>query len=399
MNDAIKIDSDIYWVGTNDFETALFESLWPLPEGVCYNSYLIMNDKVILIDLVKHTTEKNFIENISNLLNDKKVDYLIVNHMEPDHSGAMKILTKLYPEMKIIGNEKTISLINLFYGINTNCVCVKNEEVMEIGKNKFQFFLTPMVHWPESMATYEVNKNILFSSDIFGGFGTLNGGIFDDQVNLDFFENETRRYFSNIIGKYSQIAEKALAKLKNIKIKIIAPAHGPVFRKNPKHIFERYEKWSKQETECGVVIAYASMYGNTQVMAETVAKGLIENGIDNVKLYNVSKTHSSFIINDIWLYKGLILGSCTYNMQIFPYMNDLLSLLSDKNLINRYLGIFGSYSWSGGALKGLKDFASKSKLEIINPDIEAKCHPTKDDLSNCYLLGQNMAKKVLENFK
>ncbi len=397
MYEPIKIASNIYWVGVNDFDTNLFESIWPLPQGVSYNSYLIVSDKVILIDLVKHTMEKILFEKLYKLLNGRKIDYLIVNHMEPDHSGALRMLTGLYPDIKIIGNEKTIDLIKYFYDVTSNCICIKNEEIINLGNNKFQFFLTPMVHWPESMVTYEPDENILFSSDIFGSFGSLNGGIFDDEVNLAFYENEARRYFSNIIGKYSKIAEKALNGLSGINIKVIAPAHGPIYRKNPKYIIEKYFKWSRQETDIGVVIAYASMYGNTQIMAESVARGLTENGINNIRLYNVSKTHSSFIINDIWQFRGLILGSCTYNMQIFPYMHDLISLLNDKNLINRYIGIFGSYSWSGGALKGLNAFAEKSKIEKVEPSIEAKCHPTEKDIENCYLLGKNMAKKILAN--
>lgn len=395
MYEPIKIRPEIFWVGVNDFDTPLFESIWPLPQGVSYNSYLIVSDKVILVDVVKNTTEKLLLEKLDKILKGKKIDYLIINHMEPDHSGALKVVKSLYPDIKIIGNDKTIELIKHFYDVSSNCITVKNQEVLELGNRKFQFFLTPMVHWPESMVTYEINEKILFSSDIFGGFGTLNGGIFDDEVNLAFYENEARRYFSNIIGKYSKIAEKALNSLSGIKIDIIAPAHGPVYRKNPEYIINKYLKWSRHETEKGVVIAYASMYGNTQIMAEAVARGLTESGVNNIRLYNVSKTHASFIINDIWQFNGLILGSCTYNMQIFPYMNDLISLLSDKNLVNRYIGIFGSYSWSGGALKGLTDFVEKSKMQKIEPSIEAKCHPKEKDIENCYLLGKNMAEKVL----
>lgn len=398
MSNIIPINKNIYWVGVNDFETELFESIWPLPEGVCYNSYLIDDDEVVLIDIVKHTTEKNFLEKIKKILGSKKINYLIINHMEPDHSGALKLLVNLYPNIKIIGNEKTLNFVKLFYGVQTNCICIKNEEILKIGKYEFEFHLTPMVHWPESMTTYEKTHKILFSSDIFGGFGTLNGGIFDDEVNLGFFENEIRRYFSNVIGKYSSIAQKVLTKIKTLDIDIIAPAHGPIFRKNPQHIINRYDKWSRQETECGVVVIYASMYGNTQIMAESVARGLSENGIRNIRMYNAAKTHASYLINDIWLFKGLILGSCTYNTQIFPYMNNLLSLLENKNLINRYVGIFGSYSWSGGALKGLKDFVANSKLEKIEPDIEARCHPTDKDIDNCFLLGEKMAKRILADF-
>lgn len=395
MYTPIEVIKSIYWIGVNDFDSQLFEAIWPLPQGVSYNSYLIIGEKVILIDVVKNTLEKLLLEKLITLLKGRKINYVIINHMEPDHSGALKILVELYPGIKIIGNEKTVELIKNFYEINAEFIIIKDGESLQIGEYKFQFFQTPMVHWPESMVTYEINKKILFSSDIFGGFGTLNGGIFDEEVNLDFYESEARRYFSNIIGKYSKLAENALNKLSNLEIKIIAPAHGPIYRKNPSYIVEKYYKWSRQETEKGVVIAYASMYGNTQIMAEAIARGLTENGITNIRLYNVSKTHSSFIINDIWKFNGLILGSCTYNNQIFPLMNNLLSLLSDKNLINRYVGIFGSYSWSGGALKGLTDFVNNSKMIKIEPTIEVKSHPKEEDIKKCYLLGKNMAEKIL----
>lgn len=398
MQKKIEILKNIFWIGVNDFDTELFESIWPLPQGISYNSYLIIGEKVILIDLVKNTMENNFFEKIKKLLGTKSVDYLIINHMEPDHSGALKILKNLYPEIKIIGNEKTLNFVKLFYGIDSNCQCIKDNETIKIGNYQFQFHLTPMVHWPESMVTYEINNKILFSSDIFGGFGTLNGGIFDYEVNLNYFENEIRRYFSNVIGKYSLLAKKVLDKIKSFNIDIITPAHGPVFKKDPGYIINKYMKWSSHETESGVVIVYASMYGNTQIMAESVARGLSENGINNIRLYNVSKTHVSYIINDIWLFKGIILGSCTYNTQIFPYMNNLLCLLENKNLINRHIGVFGSYSWSGGALKGLKDFIEKSKLNKIEPEIEAKCHPTDDDLVQCFNLGKNMALAIKKDF-
>jgi flavorubredoxin len=401
MNEAVEIKNNIYWVGVNDFDTNLFESIWPLPNGISYNSYLIVDEKVVLIDAVKNATESSFLDRVKKIINGRKIDYLIVNHMEPDHSGAVKMLVNIYPDIKLVGNEKTIGFIKLFYGIDKNCIVVKNEESLKIGDNEYQFFFTPMVHWPESMVTYDKKNRILFSSDIFGGFGTLNGGVFDDEVNLNFFENEIRRYFSNVIGKYSQIGKKAIEKIKAIDVEIIAPAHGPIFRKNPASIIDKYYKWCSHETECGAVIVYASMYGNTQLMAESVARGLTEKGIASIKMYNVSKTHSSYIINDIWQYRGIILGSCTYNSEIFPYMNDLLCLLKNKNLINRYIGIFGSYSWSGGALNGLKEFVEKSKLVKVEPDVESKCHPTEDDLARCRLLGNNMACALLknENFK
>ncbi|MBN2545525.1 MAG: FprA family A-type flavoprotein [Spirochaetes bacterium] len=391
----IEITKNIYWTGVNDHETYLFESLWPIPEGISYNSYLIIDKKTVLIDLVKQAEETTFIDNIKELLKGKKIDYLIINHMEPDHSGALKMLVYHYPDIKIIGNEKTLNFVKLFYDIESNLQCINDNDKLSLGDYEFQFFFTPMVHWPESMVSYETKNQILFSSDIFGGFKSLDGGIFDHEINLNLYESEIRRYFSNVIGKYYQLAQKCLAKLKALNFKIIAPAHGPVYRENPGYIMDLYDRWSRLEAEKGVVIAYASMYGNTQVMAETIARSLSENGIKEIKLFDIAKTDRSYIINEIWKYNAFILGACTYNADIFPDMYNLLFLLESKKMVNKYLGIFGSFSWSAGALKRLKEFAEKTKLELVAPMPEAKCKPTDEILKECELLGKNVALKIL----
>jgi flavorubredoxin len=393
-NNIIPITKDINWVGVNDYETHLFEAIWPLPEGVSYNSYLIEDEKVALIDAVKHTTGHELLEKLKQKLNGRTIDYMVVNHMEPDHSGAISMLAAIYPEMKIVGNKKTIELVQDYYGITDNVVEVGEGEAINLGKHELQFFRIPMVHWPETMVTYEKTHKIVFSGDAFGGFGALKGGIFDDEVDLDYYENEIRRYFSNIVGKYSKQTQKALAKLSGLDIKVIAPTHGPVFRSNPAYIIDKYDKWSKHEVEEGVVIAFASMYGNTQKMAENIARGVSEGGVKNIRMYNVSYKHPSYIINEIWKFKGLILGSCTYNTRIFPHMEMLTTMLENKQLINRNIGIFGSFTWSGGAFKGLKDFAESSKLEYIEPSVEVKGNPTEEDIQACYELGKKMAQSV-----
>jgi flavorubredoxin len=395
MKNALPIIEDIYWIGVNDYETPLFEALWPLPYGVTYNSYLIMDEKVALMDTVKQNTGDVFRDKVSDILeNGKKIDYLIIHHMEPDHSGSIISMIKTFPDMKIVGNKKTIEFVKDFYGITDNVIEIKDGDTLDLGKHKLKFILTPMVHWPETMLSYDLTSKALFTGDVFGGFGTLNGGIFDDEIDLSFYTEEIRRYFSNIIGKYSKMVQKALSKIKDLDIGVIAPTHGPIYRKNPQYITDLYDKWSRHETEEGVVIAYGSMYGNTQIMAEAVARSLAENGIKKIKLYNVSKTDVSYIINDIWKYKGIILGTCTYNMTIFPKMNNLVCLLDNKKLENRYIGVFGSYSWSGGGLKGLKKYVDESNLDYVEPSFQVKSHPTQEDLDKCYELGKNMAEKI-----
>jgi flavorubredoxin len=398
MNKPIPIAKDVYWIGVNDLETELFEAIWPLPQGVCYNSYLIDDEKVAVIDTVKKGYLPQFLDRIKDVLKKgKTVDYLVVNHMEPDHSGSMKILREVFPKMTIVGNKKTIGFVKGFYGDDAPYHVVEDGDTLKLGKHALKFFLTPMVHWPETMMSYEVNGKILFSGDAFGGFGTLNGGIFDDEVDLGYFENEILRYYSNIIGKYSLLVQKALARLKDLNIKIIASTHGPIFRKNTGYIVNLYDKWSRQETETGVVIAYASMYGNTQIMAEAIARSLASEGIDRIRMHNISRTHMSFIITDIWRFKGIVLGSCTYNTRLFPPMDMLVRTLDNKKLQNRVLGIFGSYSWSGGAVKALTEYADKGANHHVEPIIEARYSPTVEDHEKCALLGRNMAKELLKD--
>ncbi|HNR79087.1 MAG TPA: FprA family A-type flavoprotein [Mesotoga infera] len=395
MSLGIKITDGIHWIGVNDFETHLFEALWPLPKGVSYNAYMIVDEKVVLIDTVKGPYFSTYLDKLKSLLPvGKTVDYLVVNHMEPDHSGSIKVLREAFPEVKIIGNQKTADMLGAFYGLTDNLVVVRDGEELSLGEKRLVFYMTPMVHWPETMMTYEKSTGVIFSGDAFGGFGALNGGIFDDEVDVDYYEDEVLRYFSNIVGRYSAMVQKAFEKLKGVDIKIICATHGPVWRNDPAHIINLYDRWSKQQTEEGVVLVYGSMYGNTQKMMEAVAAGLVKGGVEKIRVHNISTSHLSFIIRDIWRFKGLVLGSCTYNMELFPPMKQLVNAIENRMMVNRKIGIFGSYTWSGGALKELQEFAGKSKCERVGPVIEAKSSPTAEDIDRCVELGMNMAKAV-----
>lgn len=395
MSLGIKITDGIHWIGVNDFETHLFEALWPLPKGVSYNAYMIVDEKVVLIDTVKGPYFSTYLDKLKSLLPvGKTVDYLVVNHMEPDHSGSIKVLREAFPEVKIIGNQKTADMLGAFYGLTDNLVVVRDGEELSLGEKRLVFYMTPMVHWPETMMTYEKSTGVIFSGDAFGGFGALNGGIFDDEVDVDYYEDEVLRYFSNIVGRYSAMVQKAFEKLKGVDIKIICATHGPVWRNDPAHIINLYDRWSKQQTEEGVVLVYGSMYGNTQKMMEAVAAGLVKGGVEKIRVHNISTSHLSFIIRDIWRFKGLVLGSCTYNMELFPPMKQLVNAIENRMMVNRKIGIFGSYTWSGGALKELQEFAGKSKCERVGPVIETKSSPTAEDIDRCVELGMNMAKAV-----
>jgi len=395
MNSPIPITDEIFHVGVNDRQTDLFEGIWPLPRGVCYNSYLILDDKNTLIDTVKNVAFDAFLPKLKCVLGtDRTLDYLVVNHLEPDHSGSIRLIREFFPQVQIVGNKRTAEFLEHLYGITENVRVVENGGNLDIGKHKLAFVFIPMVHWPESMVTYDATTQTLFSNDAFGGFGTLEGGIFDDEVDLAYFEDEILRYFSNIVGKYSTNVQRAFESLKGIELRIIAPSHGPVWRTNPGHILKLYDRWSRQEPEDGVVLAFASMYGNTTRMAEAVAAGVSEQKCTALRVHDVSRTHVSFVIRDAWRYKGLILGSPTYDIGLFPPMNYLVQLLERKLLKNRLLGMFGTFGWSGGAVKALKAFAEKSKLEVVEPTVESRFSPNGEDLEACTDLGRNVVKKM-----
>lgn len=395
MEEPIAVNPWIKWIGVNDFHTDLFEAIWPLPHGVSYNSYVILDDQIAIIDTVKAGFLDAYLDKLQRALPPGRTPaYLIVNHMEPDHSGAIRILRRLYPEMKIVGNKKTIEFLKNFYEVTEGMHPVGDGDQLALGHTTLHFHLTPMVHWPETMMSYESTTQTLFSGDAFGGFGALCGGIFDDEVDLEVFEYETLRYYSNIVGKYSPMVQKAIAKVGGNQIKTIAATHGPVYRTQPGHILDRYDRWSRYEAEKGVVIAYASMYGNTERLAEAIARSLAEQGIEKVLLHNVSRTHLSYLITDSWRYQALILGSCTYNQRLFPLMEQFVNSLDGKMMQHRITGIFGSYTWSGGALKALQRQAETDHWQLTPPQIETQSGPTAADLEQCAALGRAVAARL-----
>jgi len=393
---SVEILKDLYYMGVNDRETHLFENMWPLPEGVAYNSYLITDDKTALLDTVKITKVDGFIDTLKKNLDGRELDYLVIHHMEPDHSGCIKTVLDLYPNVTFVGNKKAKSMFSDYLDMTPeNFLEVKDGDVLDLGTRKLTFVNTPMVHWPESMVSYETTDKILFSQDIFGGFGALNGTIFDDEMNFDFFESEIRRYYSNIVGKYSKQAAKALQKVKALDINIICPVHGLVWRTNPDRIVDYYIQLANQENVEGVVIAYGSMYGNTEQMADQLGRFLAEEGVKNVKIHDVSKTDVSYILSDIWKYRGIILGSCTYNNSVYPKMNQLLYTLEMNKLTNHALGIFGSYGWSGGAVKELTKFALEGgSFEVLPTVIETKGTMKDEDLESLRQLAKEMAAAI-----
>jgi len=395
VSSLIPISENFFWIGSNDRTTDLFEAIWPLPHGISYNSYFLADQKVALIDTVKDDTIDQYIEKIKHLSRKfGQVDYLIINHMEPDHSGAITILRSIWPQIRIVGNARTAGFLKEFYGITENIQIVQDTEEISLGKFRLKFFLTPMVHWPETMMTYEAVGKVLFSGDVFGGFGAMEAGLFDDEVDLAYYEGEILRYFSNVIGKYSSSVQRAIEKIKDLDIRLIASTHGPVWRSKPREIISRYNHWSRQEAENGVVVVYGSMYGNTKKMMDAAVRGINSQKIRNIRIHDISRAHLSYLIQDAWKYKVTLFASPTYDAHLFPPMAQFINMLERKGLKNRIMGIVGTYGWSGGALKPLHEFAEENNWELVEPVVEAKCSPTEEDLQRCYQLGQNLARHL-----
>lgn len=392
----VNLTNDIYFLGINDRRTSLFENFWPLPYGVTYNSYLIVDEKVCLIDTVDRKFTDDYFEKLDDILGDRKIDYVVINHVEPDHSGSLTALRMKYPDMTIVGNKKTFPMIENFYQITENTLTVADGDELDLGKHKLNFFTIPMVHWPESMVTYETTEKILFSNDAFGSFGTLDGGVFDDEVNLANYEEEAMRYFTNIVGKYCPHTQRALIKMEGVELDMIAPSHGIVWRSEIPYILEKYHKWSSYTTDKGVVIIFGSMYGNTEKMADAIARQLAVRGIKNTRVYDASKTHVSHIISDVFKYKGVIVGSCAYNNEMFPSVESAVRELQHKGIKDHLLGVFGSYSWNGGGVKNLEKFSEEIKWEVVNPSVEEKGALKKDKYEEAQALANAMADRLEE---
>jgi len=344
----VNLAENIYFLGFNDRRTNLFENIWPIPHGISYNSYLLVDDKIALVDTVERSFIDEYLDNIEDIIGNRQVDYLIINHMEPDHSGALKAIVQKYPDITLVGNKKTFGFVESFYMTPKNILVVHDGNLLDLGKFKIQFQTIPMVHWPETMVAFEETNKILFTGDAFGSYGTLDGGIFDDEINLDFYEIEVMRYFTNIVGKYCPHTQRAIQKLAPLDFKMIAATHGPVWRNDLSWILTRYNKWSSYDLDKGVVIVYGSMYGNTQKMAEVIARRIAERGIKNIRVYDASKTHSSYIINDIFKYKGFIVGSAAYNNALFPNVEILLSTIEHMAPKNHFLSFCQRLSFIHG---------------------------------------------------
>ena len=395
-----KVTEDLYWVGGNDRQIELFENIFPLARGVSYNSYLLLDEQTVLFDTADYAIGKQFIENVMSVLNGRNLDYIVVNHMEPDHCSLIGELLLHYPDVKIIGNAKTFPMIEQFFSFDLTgkTLTVKEGDTFCSGKHTFRFIMSPMVHWPEAMMTYDEKDKVLFSADAFGTFNALNGNLFNDELDFNReWLDEARRYYTNIVGKYGPQVQNVLKKASSLDIQMICPLHGPVWRSNLNFIIEKYNLWSRYEPEeKGVMIAYASMYGNTENMAEILAVMLAEAGVKNIHMHNISKTHVSELISDSFKYSHIVLASPTYNNGIYPLMDNYLEDMKALSLQNRTIAVLGNGSWAPQATKLISAKIKEMKnMRLLEASVTIKSSLKEAQLEELNSLSRQIAEEVL----
>ena len=369
-----KVTDDLYWIGGSDRRLALFENVYPIPRGVSYNSYVLLDEKTVLLDTVDASISGLFFENLEYVLNGRTLDYMIVNHMEPDHCAVIGEVVRRYPDVKLVCNAKTVPMLKQFFNfpVEDRTVIVKEMDTLCTGKHTFAFVMAPMVHWPEAMVSYDTVDKILFSADGFGTFGAINGNLFADEVNFERdWLDDARRYFINIVGKYGVQVQNLLKKAATLEIKMICPLHGPVWRENLGWFIEKYDTWSSYKPEDqAVMIAYASIYGNTENAAEILASKLADKGVKNIAMYDVSVTDPSVIVSESFRCSHLVFAAPSYNGGIFTKMETVLSELKAHSLQNRTVAIMENGTWAPVAGRQMREiFAGMKNIELLEEGV------------------------------
>lgn len=398
-----NVTEDLYWVGANDHRLALFENCFPIPRGISYNAYCLLDEKTALFDTVDWSACRQLMENLEHVLDGRLLNYLVINHLEPDHAACIEEVLLRYPDVKIISNEKAFMLMRQF-GFHVDdheCIEVKEGNTFSFGKHTVTFVFAQMVHWPEAMVTFDLTDGVLFSADAFGTFGALDGKLFADEVNFDRdWLDDARRYLTNIVGKYGPHIQLLLGKASGIldKIKIICPLHGPVWRKDLMYFIGKYDTWSKYRPEVdGVLIVYASMYGNTEAAAQALASKLCEKGMTNVVMYDVSSTHVSQLISEAFKYSHIILASVTYNLGIYPAIHNFLMDMKALNVQNRTFALVENGSWackSGDLMQKFIDEELKN-MTVLNERLSLASTLKEDKVFEL----ETLANAIIESMK
>ena len=380
-----KITEDMYWIGASDRRLELFENVYPIPKGVSYNSYVILDEKTVLLDTVDHSVCSQFLENLEHVLDGRTLDYIIVNHMEPDHCASLAEVVIRYPEVKFVGNAKTFTMMKQFFDfdVDNRAVVIKEGDTISTGKHTLAFAMIPMVHWPEAMVTYDAYDKVLYSADAFGTFGALNGNIFADELNFEAeWLEEARRYLTNIVGKYGAQVQSALKKAAALDIEMICPLHGPVWRENLGWFIDKYQKWSTYTPEDhAVLIVYASIYGNTESAVNVLAGKISDAGEKNIAMYDVSKTDPSYILAEAFRCDRIVFACPTYNAGLFPKMETLLSELKAHNFQNRKVAVIENGTWAISAGKQMKEILSSMRnMEIYDNTLTVKSSLKRDQM-------------------
>lgn len=373
MYNVRKVTEDLYWIGANDHRLALFENIHPIPRGVSYNSYLLLDEKTVLFDTIDWSSGRQFLENIEGVLDGRSLDYMVINHVEPDHAASIGEILVRYPDITVVSNEKAFMLMSQFgFGIGDNRVEVSEGDVISFGKHTITFVQAPMVHWPEAMVSFDTTNGVLFSADAFGSFGALDGILFSDEADFDRdWIDDARRYYTNIVGKYGPHVQALLQKAGSIDIKMVCPLHGPLWRKDLGYFIEKYDKWSRYEPEeNGVLIVYASMYGNMESAAQRLASMLTAKGVEKIAVYDVSNTHVSHLIAETFKYSHIVLASVTYNLGIYPLMYNYLMDMKALNMQDRTVAIMEGGSWAPKAGVLMEELLDEMKqMTVLNEKV------------------------------
>ena len=397
-----KVTDDLYWVGVNDHRTHLFENIHPIPKGVSYNAYLLLDKETVLFDTVDWSVCRQMMENLEYLLDGRDLDWLVINHLEPDHAASIEQILTRWPKVKIISTEKGFMLMRQFgfHPDDHEIRIVAEGDTHCFGGHTVTFVMAPMLHWPEAMVTFDLTNGALFSADAFGSFIALDGKLFADEVNFDRdWIDEARRYLVNIVGKFGPHIQLLLKKAGGIvdQIKYICPLHGPVWRKDFGYFIDKYDKWSRYEPEeKGVLIAYASMYGNTEAAAQALAAKLCEKGITNVSVYDVSNTHVSYLISEAWKYSHIVLASVTYNLGIYPVMKNFMEDMKALNLQNRTFALIENGSWARKSGDLLQKFINEQlkNMTVLNERLSIASSMGADKAAELEVLADAIVESV-----